>query len=62
MTRGCLFEVRRRQPLLQPEIRGGEALPTMGVERRWGREVAAGLRSIEFFWINWPQERHLGPQ
>jgi hypothetical protein len=36
MTRGCLFEVRRRQPLLQPEIRWGEVLPRMSVERRWG--------------------------
>lgn len=43
MTRGCLFEVRRRQPPLQPEIRRGGALPRMGVEHRWGREVAAGL-------------------
>jgi len=42
MTRGCLFEVRRRQPLPQPEIRWREALPRMGVERRWGGEVAAG--------------------
>jgi hypothetical protein len=42
MTQGCPFEVRRRQPLLQPAIRRGGALPRMGVEHRWGREVAAG--------------------
>lgn len=34
MTRGCPFEVRRRQPLLQPEIRGGKR------SQRWAWSVA----------------------